>query len=127
MPRHYLPDSIVNRVQDGKMMEDTVWHTVANIRLQNQLGDTVNLYDVQNKIIVADFFFTSCAGICPRLTKNMVQLQRSFAKGGDQFHHIDTSIVQFVSERKVARTEMINQKAKEVNSHKKTFHKDIFW
>src|SRR6476620_6108599 len=97
MPRHYLPDSIVNRVQDGKMMEDTVWHTVANIRLQNQLGDTVSLYDIHNKVIVADFFFTSCASICPKLTKNMVKLQRSFAKGGDRFHSIDTSVVQFVS------------------------------
>jgi len=97
MPRHYLPDSTVNRVEDGKMMEDTVWHTVANIRLQNQLGDTVGLYDIQNKVIVADFFFTSCASICPKLTKNMVKLQRSFAKGGDQYHRIDTSVVQFVS------------------------------
>ncbi len=97
MPGHYLPDSIVNRVENGKMMEDTVWHTVANIRLQNQLGDTVNLYDINNKPIVADFFFTSCASICPRLTRNMVKLQRSFAKGGDPFHPIDTSAVQFVS------------------------------
>ncbi|TKK68060.1 SCO family protein [Ilyomonas limi] len=97
MPRHYLPDSVVNRVEDGKMMQDTVWHTVANIRLQNQFGDTVSLYDIQNKMIVADFFFTSCAGICPTLTKNMAKLQRSFARGGDQYHRIDTSIVQFVS------------------------------
>jgi protein SCO1/2 len=97
MPRHYLPDSIVNRVKNGKMMEDTVWHTVADIQLHNQLGDTVNLYDIQNKVIVADFFFTSCAGICPKLTSNMVKLQRSFAKGGDQYHRIDTSVVHFVS------------------------------
>lgn len=97
MPRHFLPDSTVSRIQDGKRIEDTVWHTVANITLQNQLGDTVSLYDIQNKVIVADFFFTSCASICPRLTKNMVKLQRSFAKGGDKFHTIDTSIVQFLS------------------------------
>lgn len=97
MPRHFVPDSIVTRVKDGKMMDDTLWHTVADIRLQNQLGDTVNLYDIKNKVIVADFFFTSCAGICPRLTSNMVKLQRSFAKGGDQYHRIDTSVVQFVS------------------------------
>ena len=97
MPGHYLPDSIVNRVEGGKMVQDTAWHTVANIHLQNQLGDTVSLYDVPDKVIVADFFFTSCASICPKLTKNMVKLQRSFAKGGDQYHHIDTSVVQFVS------------------------------
>lgn len=97
MPRHYLPDSTISRVQDGKMIEDTIWHTVADIQLQNQLGDTVNLYDIQNKVIVADFFFTSCAGICPRLTSNMARLQRSFLRGGDEYHRVDTSVVQFVS------------------------------
>jgi len=97
MPKHYLPDSIINTVKDGKMTTDTVWHKVANIRLVNQLGDSVNLYDIKGKIIVADFFFTSCAYICPQLTKNMVKLQRSFLKGGDPMHPIDSSIVQFVS------------------------------
>ncbi len=97
MPRHYLPDSVVTRVEDGRRSTDTAWHTVADIRLQNQLGDTVNLYDIQNKPIVADFFFTGCAGICPRLTANMVKLQRSFRTGGDEYHKIDTSVVQFVS------------------------------
>ncbi len=97
MPKHYLPDSVVTRVVDGRQTTDTAWHTVANIRLQNQLGDTVNLYDIKNKPIVADFFFTHCAGICPRLTASMVKLQRSFMKGGDEYHKIDTSVVQFVS------------------------------
>lgn len=97
VPNHYLPDSIVNVVKDGKMTTDTVWHKVANIRLVNQLGDTVNLYDIKGKIIVADFFFTSCAYICPKLTQNMLKLQRSFMKGGDPMSQTDTSIVQFVS------------------------------
>ena len=44
-----------------------------------------------------DFFFTHCAGICPRLTANMARLQRSFIKGGDEYHKIDTAVVQFVS------------------------------
>ena len=97
MPKHYLPDSVVTTVVDGRRTIDTAWHTVANIRLVNQLGDSVNLYDIQNKPIVADFFFTHCAGICPRLTANMAKMQRSFIKGGDEYHKIDTSVVQFVS------------------------------
>lgn len=97
MPRHYLPDSIINKVEDGKMVTDTVWHKVANMRLLNQLGDTVNLYDIQGKVIVADFIFTSCASICPKLTANMVRMQQSFLKGGDPMKKIDTSVVQFLS------------------------------
>lgn len=97
MPRKYLLDTVVTRINNGKTITDSIWHTTANIRLQNQLGDTVSLYDKQGKIIVADFFFTHCAGICPKLTANMAKLQQSFIRGGDTRKKIDTSIVQFIS------------------------------
>ncbi len=97
MPRHYLPDTVISSVSNGKITTDTIWHKVANIKLVNQLADTVNLYDIKGKMIVADFFFTSCAYICPQLTKNMAKLQQSFLKGGDPMNRIDTSIVQFIS------------------------------
>ena len=97
MPRKYLLDTVVTRVENGKMISDSIWHTTANIHLQNQLGDTVSLYDKPGKIIVADFFFTHCGSICPKLTANMAKLQQSFIRGGDTRNKIDTSIVQFVS------------------------------
>jgi protein SCO1/2 len=97
MPRRFLLDTVVTRVENGKEITDSIWHKTANIRLVNQLGDTVSLYDKPGKIIVADFFFTSCRSICPRLTRNMAKLQQSFIIGGDPRNKIDTSIVQFVS------------------------------
>lgn len=97
MPRKYLLDTVVTRVENGKMISDSIWHTTANIHLQNQLGDTVSLYDKPGKIIVADFFFTHCGSICPKLTANMAKLQQSFIRGGDTRNKIDTSIVQFIS------------------------------
>jgi len=97
MPHHYLPDSVTTAVKDGKMTTDTVWHKVADIQLVNQLGDTVNLYDIQGKVMVADFIFTTCGYVCPKLTTNMARMQQSFIKGGDPMKKIDTSIVQFLS------------------------------
>jgi len=97
IPPRYLPDTTITRVDGDKMITDTVWHTVADIALQNQLGDTVHLYDIKGKAIVVDFFFTSCGSICPTLTHNMARLQQSFLKGGDTRQKLDTSIVQFVS------------------------------
>lgn len=99
IPRHYLPDSVISKVVDGKMTTDTVWHTVENITLVNQLGDSVSLYDIKNKAIVADFFFTSCGSICPKLTHNMAKMQQSFLKGGGGIKGspVDSSIVQFLS------------------------------
>ena len=97
MPRHYLVDTVVTRIQNGKEITDPIWHKTANIHLKNQLGDSVSLYDRPGKIIVADFFFTSCRSICPRLTANMAKLQQSFIKGGDLRKKVDSSIVQFMS------------------------------
>ena len=97
MPRHYLMDSVLESVVDGKQKSDTVWHTTKDIRLVNQMGDSVNLYDQQGKIIILDLFFTSCGSICPKLTHNMSKLQQSFSKGGDIRKKVDTSIVHFMS------------------------------
>ncbi len=97
MPRKYLLDTVITRIDNGKTVSDSVWHTTANITLQNQLGDTVSLYDKQGKITVLDFFFTRCGSICPKLTANMAKLQKSFLNGGDVRNKVDTSIVQFLS------------------------------
>jgi len=97
MPRKYLLDSVVTVVKNGKQEDDSIWHVTKNIRLINQLGDTVHLYDRQGKIIVLNFFFTSCRSICPMLTHNMVKMQQSFMNGGEVRNKIDTSIVQFIS------------------------------
>ncbi|MFT4203309.1 MAG: SCO family protein [Chitinophagaceae bacterium] len=98
MPRYYLLDSTRTTIKDGKQTTDSVWHTVADIRLVNQLGDTVHLYDIKNKVIVADVFFTSCGSICPYLTRNMAHLQRSFMTRSETASPSqDSSNIQFVS------------------------------
>ena len=97
MPRHFLMDTVLQSVKDGKAISDTVWHKTANITLVNQLGDSVSLYDKPGKIMVIDYFFTHCRSICPILSRNMARLQHSFILGGDTRNKIDTSVVQFVS------------------------------
>src|SRR4051812_41989972 len=70
MPRRFFADTVQTKIVDGKELTDTVWHQVKNITLTNQLGQRVSLDDVKGKVIVADFFFTSCASTCPTLTRN---------------------------------------------------------
>ncbi|HEX8462127.1 MAG TPA: SCO family protein [Segetibacter sp.] len=97
MPRRFLMDSVISNTVDGKTSTDTVWHKTGNITLTNQLGDTVSLYDIKNKIIVIDFFFTRCPSICPDMTKNMSRMQQSFSHYTQGRKVIDSTIVQFVS------------------------------
>ena len=81
MPRHYLPDSIVTVTKNGKRVNDTVWHRLPNFSLTNQEGKTITLDSLKGKIIIADFFFTHCPTICPRLTTNMKRLAESIHNG----------------------------------------------
>ncbi len=97
MPRRFYMDSVITTTVDGKTTTDTVWHKTGNITLVNQLGDTVSLYDINNKVVVADFFFTRCPSICPTLTRNMLKLQQSFSRYNEGRRVIDSSIVQFLS------------------------------
>lgn len=96
IPPRFYADTVVNTVVDGKSKSDTVWHSVKNISLVNQLGDTVSLDDIKGSIIVADFFFTRCPSICPTLTKNMKELQDAM-KMKNFRRKIDSSYVRFLS------------------------------
>ena len=75
MPRHYIYDSVTSKVEDGKLVSDTVWHTLPEFNLTNQMGQQVGWDDIGEKVVVADFFFTQCPTICPRMTLNMKKLQ----------------------------------------------------
>lgn len=97
MPRKYLLDSVVTYQQDGRSVSDSIWHKTANFSLVNQLGDTVHLYDINNRVIVANYFFTRCPTICPSLTRNMARLQQSFSHYRQGRKVIDSSIVRFIS------------------------------
>lgn len=97
IPRRFYFDSVITKTVDGKTTTDTIWHKTSNITLVNQLGDTVSLYDIKNKVIVADFFFTRCPSICPVMTRNMAKLQQSFSHFNEGRKVVDSSIVSFVS------------------------------
>ena len=97
LPRRFYVDTVITKTVNGKTTEDTVWHKTANIKLVNQLGDSVSLYDIRDKVIVADFFFTRCPSICPTLTRNMARLQQSFSHYNQGRKVIDSSIVRFIS------------------------------
>lgn len=58
-------------------------HRIPNFSLINQNGEVITRNTFKNKIYVADFFFTSCSGICPKMTSNMSVLQEAFKTDDD--------------------------------------------
>lgn len=45
----------------------------------NQDGDTITNDELNGKVYLVDFFFTSCPSICPIMTANMMKVQERFA------------------------------------------------
>ena len=81
MPGFYVADRVETKEVEGKMVNDTVFHRVSDLVLVNQLGKQVSINnDLKDKILVINFFFTSCPTICPKLTGNIQMLQRAFKK-----------------------------------------------
>ncbi|KOY52986.1 SCO2/SenC family protein [Polaribacter dokdonensis DSW-5] len=54
------------------------FHKIPKFEFINQNGKIVSDKTFDNKIYVTDFFFTTCPGICPIMTKNMHMIQEAF-------------------------------------------------
>jgi protein SCO1 len=52
-----------------------VFGQVADFTLTNQNGKVVSLADLRGRVWVADIIFSRCAGPCPRMTRQMKELQ----------------------------------------------------
>lgn len=63
--------------------EEKKFHKIPAFSMTNQEGKTVTNKTLENKIYVADFFFTTCPGICPKMTHNMRAVQEAFRKNDD--------------------------------------------
>ncbi|HMY42519.1 MAG TPA: SCO family protein [Chitinophagales bacterium] len=63
--------------------KDTVYHIVPSFSFLDQNGDTITDAIMQNKVVVADFFFTTCSSICIDMTKNLRKIQEHFLNDRD--------------------------------------------
>ncbi|HJT74417.1 MAG TPA: SCO family protein [Chitinophaga sp.] len=80
IPAYYIFERVDTVVKDGKTVYDSVFHTVEDIKLTNQLGQQVSLSDLPDKVLLINFFFTSCPSICPRMMGNLEKVQQAYIK-----------------------------------------------
>lgn len=79
----YNPAMVNPELVDSTVQHIGRYHTVADFSFVNQNGKTITQDDYAGKIYIADFFFTTCPTICPKMTSNMALLQRDFADFDD--------------------------------------------
>ena len=71
----YQPADVNAKLVDTSIVHKIKYHTISDFSLINQNGDTITQNFYNDKIYVADFFFTTCQTICPIMTKNMKEIQ----------------------------------------------------
>ncbi len=59
---------------------DTLYHTIPEVQLIAQDGKPFSTATLKGKIVLADFFFASCQGICPRMTSQLTRVQAAFSQ-----------------------------------------------
>jgi protein SCO1/2 len=95
----YNPADVNPRLVDFSMKHITKDHTISNFELINQNGEIITNKNYENKIYVADFFFTRCQTICIAMAYNMGELQDFYKKDADIMFlsHSVTPVIDSVS------------------------------
>lgn len=79
----YQPSEVNAELVDSTLHYKKKYHTIADFSLKNQNGETITQEDYNDKIYVADFFFTTCQTICPVMTGHMVEIQEALKNDSD--------------------------------------------
>ncbi|MEM6685569.1 MAG: SCO family protein [Bacteroidota bacterium] len=79
----YQPTNVNVELVDNSIQHVSKYHKINDFSLINQNGETITQDTYKDKIYVADFFFTTCATICPIMTKNMAAIQKEIINDDD--------------------------------------------
>tara|TARA_B100000945_G_C20258286_1_gene537999 strand:+ start:65 stop:736 length:672 start_codon:yes stop_codon:yes gene_type:complete len=79
----YQPAEVNEKLVDSSIIHIAKYHKISDFELTNQNGQKITQEFYNNKIYVADFFFTTCQDICPIMTKNMYRLQEELKNDND--------------------------------------------
>lgn len=90
LPYYNTPDFSPIWANEEKVDIDTL-HTIAPFSFTNQNGQEVSNKTLAGKVYATNFFFTSCASICPKMTNNLQAVADSFA-GNEKVNIVSYSV-----------------------------------
>ncbi len=79
----YQPNMVKFQLVDSTIQHVKRFHKIEDFSLVNQNNEIVTNETYNGKIYIADFFFTTCPGICPIMKENMTILQDEFINDDD--------------------------------------------
>jgi len=125
LPR-YIPaiDSTTGEIKMAKRLNprwnesemDTVFQTIPSFSLTDETGKAFDSKGLKGKIYVANFFFTRCTTICPKITSQVSRVQDTFL--GD----LEVELLSISVDPKFDQPEKLALYAKRFDANKSQWH-----
>jgi protein SCO1/2 len=76
--RVYQPGDLHPGLVDPAVLASGGEHHISAFNLTDQRGRTITLDSLKGRVLLVDFFFTTCATICPKMSANMARVQEAY-------------------------------------------------
>lgn len=74
----YHPMDLDRRLVDPAVRGERGEHHIRDFNLTDQRGRRITLASVRGKVLLVDFFFTTCGTICPKMSEQMARVQDAY-------------------------------------------------
>lgn len=81
--RIFTPADINPILVDSTLKNKNIKHRIASFNLIDQNGNSFTEKELEGKIYVTDFFFTTCPTICPKMSDNLKNVYAAFKNDND--------------------------------------------
>ena len=116
LPYYNSPDFEPVFLENISSLEKKITHKIEDFVFTDNNGNSFGSKDLKGKIHVANFIFTSCTHICPKMTTNMVEVEKKFQ------NNPGVSLVSFTVTPWLDSPEVLNRYKKEFTLNSKNWH-----
>jgi len=78
IPYYNTPDFTPTFLSENQELQNTITHQISDFSFVNQYKQIITNKEIEGKVHVANFMFTSCTSICPDMTGNMKLVEEAF-------------------------------------------------
>lgn len=110
------PIDVQEDLVDPEMLRIGYGHTIGNFSFTDQNGKTITQNDVKGKVFVAEYFFTTCGTICPKMTEQMERVHKAYKSNSK------VAILSFTVNPEVDTVEQLNRYAQKHGADSKSWH-----
>ena len=116
LPYYNSPDFSPVFIKNSAQLEKTITHKIEDFAFTDNNGNRFGSEDLRGKIHVANFIFTSCTHICPKMTTNMVEVEKKFQ------NNPNVNLVSFTVTPWFDSPEVLNRYKKEFTLNSDNWH-----